>query len=77
MKHIYTLRREAARMAAWRGHLMQWSIWTYPGHTPYLQGIGVCQQCGREVTITERPALNDVEMGGPAVATNCTGSRAH
>jgi hypothetical protein len=77
MTHIYTLRREAASAAAWRGHLMQWQIWTYPGRTPYQHGIGVCQQCGREVSITERPALNEIEMGGPAIATNCTASRTH
>ena len=76
MKHIHTLRHEAVRATAWRGHRMQWSIWTYPGRTPYQHGIGVCQQCGREVSITERPAPNDIEMGGPAVATSCTGSRA-
>lgn len=62
------LRARAARATHFRGHRMQWRV-IEPLHT--MQGR--CSQCEMLVLLRVRPQLNEVDIGGEAVALNCAG----
>lgn len=68
MPNLDTLQRAAAQTTRFRGHRMRWS--TYHGESRSLR-IGVCRRCEMSVTCNARPAPNDIEIGGEAVALNC------
>jgi hypothetical protein len=68
MKSLSALKREAQRATAWRGHRMRW--FEANGYA-----TAFCIHCGMEVQCRERPAPNDIDIGGEAVALTCTGVR--
>ncbi len=63
-----TLRREAQRTTTARGHRMQWA----PTLVPTIV-IGTCHWCHMQVALNRTPQPNEIEIGGEAVALNCTG----
>jgi hypothetical protein len=66
--HLDTLMREAIETATWREHrmgAMEYFSFTHARST--------CQDCGAEVDVRTRPAPNETNIGGPAVAVSCTG----
>lgn len=65
-KSLSTLRREAASGTAWRGHRMRWQQ-----ISPTLVR-GVCIRCGLDVDCDTHPPANGIDIGGPAVALNCS-----
>ena len=71
MANLGTLRREAGAAARARGHSLAWAA---PWHGEYSSiQRGTCTVCGAEVDVTTRPMPNEIDIGGEAVATNCTG----
>lgn len=73
LRHSLTVLRQAARNAATaRGHAL--------GKFTPLRGItgtwgaysaADCTVCGAWVRVTPKPAPNDIEIGGSAVAISC------
>lgn len=70
MKSLNTLKREAQRSTAFRGHTMRWGEPFGRADGPKSM-IGRCQHCKAEVLLAQKPAPNGIEIGGNAVATNC------
>jgi hypothetical protein len=69
MKSYRSLKREAARATHSRGHRMSWSI--HHGEHRSLV-IGVCVYCEMQVSCDPKPEPNGIDIGGEAVALNCT-----
>lgn len=67
-----SLKRSAARSTAWRGHRMRWSI-HHGEHRSIV--VGVCIRCEMPVSCDTKPQPNGIDIGGEAVALNCTGKR--
>jgi len=67
-RSIKSLRRQAARSAAYRGHSMRWEM-----ETDYA--IGTCRHCGKCVVCLTKPAPNEIDIGGEAVALGCLEKR--
>lgn len=69
----YTLERlvaEAERTCTDRGHGIEWHrINAYDGIAE-----GSCVRCGKTVRCLSRPAPNQIDVGGEAVALNCEGN---
>ena len=66
-RELQRLGREGERAAIWRGHKLYWS---------YIDLIGgkasaTCAVCGKAVNVVTRPAPNDIQISGEAVATGC------
>lgn len=59
------LMEEANVSCTLRGHKMIYQI------INTHQVIGHCEKCGRHVQVTDRPAPNDITIGGEAVALDC------
>jgi hypothetical protein len=53
--------------AGLRGHVI---FWAYPDSE--TRQMGRCGCCGKTVYINTKPQPNDIEIGGEAVALNCT-----
>lgn len=68
-RSLNALRREAAMSARWRGHSLRWSQPFGRADGPQSQ-IGRCR-CGMEVIVHQRPAPNQIDIGGEAVAVGC------
>lgn len=68
---LSTLKRSAQSATAWRGHKMSWQH-IAPGDAATF---AVCRHCGMHVTCLTRPAPNEIDISGPAVALNCLGPR--
>jgi hypothetical protein len=71
MKNIHTLKKQAQRASAWRGHRMHWIPAISHGEQRELQ-TGVCRYCDATVHLNTRPLPNEIDIGGEAVALNCT-----
>jgi hypothetical protein len=69
MPALSTLRKRAAQAATWRGHKLKWSHGINMG-VRLLQNAKC--NCGAEVQINTKPAPNEIDIGGDAVAVNCT-----
>jgi len=74
---LETLRRNAAKTTAQRGHRLSWQKPWGRCAVPHLGQLyenfsqeGVCK-CGAWVTVRQLPAPNGSAIGGPAVAINC------
>lgn len=72
LRRARSLRRDARRAAAGRGHAMG-------RFSPLLPSRGVggysdatCSVCGAGVRIETAPAANSINIGGEAVAVGCT-----
>jgi len=60
------LRRQALESAKWRGHDMgRWEVIT--GHLCR----STCKKCSKEVDVNTKPAPNEIDIGGEAVALGC------
>ena len=80
-KSIDTLRKEAQSSTTAKGHRMQWGPirpkterFGRNGQVIYSKEkrqIGVCGDCGKEVTLYTHPAPNGIGIGGEAVALGC------
>lgn len=68
MSSPQVLRNDARRGATWRGHVMT-------RFRAYATGRweSYCRECGMEVNVKTRPAPNEVNISGEAVALNCEG----
>jgi transcription elongation factor Elf1 len=67
---LSTLKKQASQATSNRGHKMQWE-------KPFLHWRGpiqnaACKHCGMEVQCQENPGAQDIDIGGTAVALNCT-----
>lgn len=62
------LRREAIDAAARRGHRL--GKFRRHGYYP-TQSTANCMYCCCTVTINQRPAANEIDIGGDAVAIGC------
>lgn len=65
---LSTLKREAARAARFRGHVLRWAR-TYHGSRGSV-AVGACR-CGAEAIAETCPWPNGVDVGGTAVAIEC------
>jgi hypothetical protein len=71
MTNIHTLKKQAQKATAWRGHRMRWIPAISHGERRELQ-TGVCTRCDATVHLNTRPLPNEIDIGGEAVALNCT-----
>lgn len=70
MSRAQELAKRATDAAAFRGHLMQ--TWTWHEHSgDRITGSSYCNTCGRGAFITTKPAPNEIDISGEAVALNC------
>jgi hypothetical protein len=70
---LSTLRKSAQGTTKARGHRMRWGN-PYGNATALVfSQNGQCSKCGMEVTLHERPAPNQIDIGGEAVALTCKG----
>lgn len=65
MQSLNSLQRQAAKSTHWRGHSMQWRTFDDVR-------IGKCRKCGKHVLLLVSPRPNEINIGGEAVALNCT-----
>ena len=66
-KRLLELEREAINSAKFRGHDM--------GVLRFLSKHSresICKKCGAGVTVDAKPARNGIEIGGRAVAVQCS-----
>lgn len=78
MRKIDRLRKEALQSCNARGHKMGRFIHDkLPCNTHgfHYVGFAECKECGAYVEILTHPQPNQIEIGGPAVAINCTGDQ--
>ena len=68
MTTLIRLRREAGRTAKWRLHAM--GRFTLP-HAGATVAYAECRHCGMMAIANARPAPNEIDIGGAAVAMNC------
>jgi hypothetical protein len=69
MNKLTKLKTEARAAAAWRGHAL--TRFHQDGHRYYAN----CALCEMQVQVKPRPAPNEIDVGGEAVALNCKGSK--
>lgn len=70
MSGLATLRTQATLSASNRGHAL---LWRRPHHGEARSyQIGYCAKCGKEVCVNTKPQPNEIDIGGEAVALNCT-----
>ena len=62
-----TLQKEALASCSMRGH----SMGEFENYNPKVS-YSECKVCGKWVQVETHPAPNSIEIGGPAVALNCT-----
>jgi hypothetical protein len=65
---LQLLVNSADRSCHWRGHRMHYR--TVHAHVV----VGECMNCHKRVYVTDRPAPNDIDISGEAVALNCGGA---
>lgn len=65
-KVIERLKQSAKRSAFWRGHRLS----RFSHYTPD-NAVARCTVCPAEVQVLSRPAPNQIDIGGEAVALNC------
>ena len=70
MRKINKLKRDARDSAEWRGHYALGNFKAHPYWGERIQ-IATCKRCGMQVVVNSRPAPNEVNIGGEAVALNC------
>ena len=70
MRTLKSLRREAVKSTSFRGHKMKWGSVSIFNSNPTKMDA-VCKNCGMVVTINTKPAPNEIDIGGEAVALTC------
>jgi len=72
-RHLNKLKKEAEAACSFRGHVMQWEPPVYNYMRPGRHILsGMCVDCKKWVQVNTMPMPNDIEIGGDAVALNCT-----
>jgi hypothetical protein len=66
------LKKEAMDAAKWRGHLFH-GKWLVNDYVSYKNFIRICTLCGKQVYINTKPAPNEIDISGQAVAVGCYG----
>ena len=66
---VYKLIAEANKSTQLRNHDMKWRL------IDNDRAEGECIKCGLYVYANVHPAPNEIDIGGPAVAINCNGSK--
>ena len=67
---VDTLKIEALEACGYRGHTMgQWDDFTIHGGPA---SRCKCAVCGMDVQVEEKPSPNSIDIGGQAVALNCS-----
>lgn len=61
---LETLKRHARAAATWRGH----DLGRFASHACPAGATAECRRCGAYVQVLSRPAPNDIDIGGDAVA---------
>ena len=69
MLKLDRLRKEALESCKFRGH----NMWKFDRYM--FTWSSKCRSCGMGVYITNRPAPNEIEICGEAVALHCTGKK--
>ena len=67
--NIEDLKHEAEIACELKGHSL--SKW----HGDNSQATNICQKCQAEVQVLTNPMPNEIDVGGEAVAINCTGTK--
>lgn len=69
MTKLARLKKEAKEIAEWRGHELK----TFRTNEFYeTEATSECQNCGAWVTVNSNPMPNQIDIGGPAAALNCS-----
>lgn len=68
---VQRLMTQARLAAASRGHILG-AFQKHLRSPKNMVGTATCSVCGREVQFIERPAANEIDIGGEALALNCT-----
>lgn len=71
MTNIHTLKKQAQKATARRGHRMRWIPAISHGERRELQ-TGACIRCDATVHLNTRPLPNEIDICGEAVALNCS-----
>jgi len=71
-KPLSLLRTEAEESCKLRGHEIEWRRPLMSKLSNSTIQNGVCKHCGEWVQLTDNPQPNGIDIGGPAVALNCT-----
>jgi superfamily II helicase len=73
MPTLQTLKRQARKSAAFRGHDLTPFRFTGHGLTALRDAVVVahCRRCGSEVQVEVIPAPNSINIAGEAVAVTC------
>jgi hypothetical protein len=66
------LKAEARQSATWRGHKIGRFIKFAQRQPDRFVADAYCENCDMYVAVDTHPALNGIEVGGPAVGLNCT-----
>jgi len=69
---IYLLQEEADESCKCRGHKMKWAEPFFHNWSNSNLIDGICENCGMEAQCCDRPQPNGIDIGGEAVALNCT-----
>lgn len=66
MRKLERLRHEAEEACEFRGHVMK-------RFEHYAKGrcLSTCKLCGKAVSVIVKPAPNEIDIGGEAVALQC------
>ncbi len=70
-KSALALELKAELVGVQRGH--KFGLWQLQINITRTTGYNPCRNCGLEIHINTNPLPNDIEMGGPAMAENCSG----
>jgi hypothetical protein len=68
MTKIERLKREAKDAATWRGHTLRTYITNRSNGAAYT----TCKHCLAWVAVKVKPLPNEIDIGGSAVAINCS-----
>jgi len=70
MTRIARLKRSALESCNWRGHRME--RFRVSSDNTRVIAYSHCRDCHREVSCDTNPLPNGIDIGGEAVALNCT-----
>ena len=73
MKRFERLKRLARETATYRGHDLSRFLTSYTfGHTE-RGAMATCKRCAAYVSVLTHPGPNEIDIGGEAIALNCSG----
>ena len=70
MANLLYLRKHAEISTKNRKHIIEWQP-AWHSESKSIQ-TGICKLCGREVQINTKPLPNEIDIGGEALALNCS-----